>query len=117
MTAPPAAICAKRGRRSLESRPSTVSASRPVLTRATETMPAASRLSTRSALRPVATPVAFVVKGFFASPPVPAVIEPTTSPIEALNSNARPRERLFARMHGFCGIGVAREPPACERQP
>ena len=60
MTSPSEATCAKRGRRSFESRPSTVSASRPVLTRAAAMMPAASRLSTRSAFRPVATPVAFV---------------------------------------------------------
>ena len=73
--------------------------------------------STRSAFRPVATPVAFVMNGFVASPPVPTEMRPAMVPSEALNSNAKPVERLFARMHGFCGRGVAAEPPAAERQP
>ena len=61
--------------------------------------------------------MAFVTNGFFVSPPLPIVIAPTMSPIVELNSKARPRERLFARMHGFWAVGVASEPPACERQP
>jgi len=49
---------------------------------------AASRLSTRSAFRPVATPVAFVMNGFFVSPPAPTVNSPPIVPFVALNSNA-----------------------------
>jgi hypothetical protein len=65
--------------------PSSVSASSPVLIRAAATIAAASSPSTRSAFRPVATPVAFVVNGFLESPPAPAVIRPTVSPSDALN--------------------------------
>ncbi len=114
---PPADTCANFVRKSPESRPSSVSASSPVFTRAAAMIAAASSPSTSSAFRPVATPVAFVVNGFFVSPPVPAVMRPATSPPDALNSNAKPFARLFERRHGFCGVGVAAEPPAPERQP
>ena len=77
---------------------------------------AASTPSTRSALRPVATPVALVVNGFLASPPPPTVIRPALAPLWALNSKAKPVERLLARMQGLVG-GVAAEPPVVERQP
>ena len=76
----------------------------------------ASAPSTRSALRPVATPVALVVNGFFASPLPPAVIRPALAPSCALNSNSKSVERLFARTHGFFG-GLAADPPVVERQP
>jgi hypothetical protein len=49
---------------------------------------AASRLSRRSAFRPLATPVAFVTNGLLASPPAPTVKSPPIVPREALNSNA-----------------------------
>jgi hypothetical protein len=58
--------------------------------------------------------VAFVVNGLRESPPLPTVIEPPRRPFCALNSNARPAARLFARMHGSWLEGV---PPAPERQP
>ena len=60
--------------------------------------------------------MALVVNGFLVSPPAPTVIEPALAAPVALNSNAEPVERLFARMHGFLG-GLAAEPPAVERQP
>jgi len=58
-----------------------------------------------------------VTNGFFVSPPLPVVMTPAMSPSVELNSNARPLERLLARMQGFWGVGLAAEPPACERQP
>jgi hypothetical protein len=63
--------------------PSTVSASRLVFARAAAMICAASRPSTSSAFRPVATPVAFVTNGFFESPPAPALMSPTTGPLDA----------------------------------
>ena len=67
---------------------------------------AASWLSTRSAFRPVATPVAVVVNGLPLASLV--VIRPASLPSVA-NSNARPVLRLFARTHGSW--------PEAERQP
>ena len=66
----------------------------------------ASWLSTRSAFRPVATPVAFVVNGA----PVASLVVmlPAWLPSVA-NSNARPVLRLFERMHGSW--------PVADRQP
>src|SRR5919109_2382372 len=67
---------------------------------------------TRSAFRPVATPVAFVVNGFALSPPR-ALIVPPIEPRVAI-SNARPLPTLLARMQGNCR---AEEPPGADRQP
>jgi hypothetical protein len=67
---------------------------------------AASLPSTLSALKPVATPVAFVVSG---APVVsPVSMRPASLPTVS-NSNARPPLRLLARMQGSA--------PALERQP
>src|SRR4051794_41843230 len=69
--------------------------------------------STRSALRPSATPVAFVVNGLVESPPLPTSNVPPTTPAVAY-SKARPLARLLTRRHGLLPFGV---PPSPERQP
>src|SRR5215218_10216926 len=68
---------------------------------------------TRSAFRPVATPVAFVVNGLVLLPPRPAVIVPASEPA-VRSSKARPVPTFLERAHGYCFWGV---PPGCERQP
>ena len=108
---PAAFTSTQRVRRLSAPAPSTVSASSPSLARAAPIRAGASWPSTRSALRPVATPVAFVVNGFLVSPPAPAVNVPMVSPLVALNSNARPPSRLFERRQGFMLSPVpARQP-------
>ena len=81
---------------------------------ASVTIADASLPSTLSALKPVATPVAFVVSGAafgFAASIVPTAV--AFLPLEA-SSNARPSARLFARTQGSLPFAV---PPTPERQP
>src|SRR4051812_21067107 len=62
--------------------------------------------STRSAFRPVATPVALVVNGAAVAGPS---IRPTSVPEFVANENARPLARLLARRHARVPVR-ARQP-------
>src|SRR5687768_13433107 len=81
----------------------------------------ASLPSSLSALRPVATPVAFVMNGltagFSLANDEPAWMTPTMLPESAWNWNASPLCRLLTRTHGVDDFGDAGSVPSAERQP